>query len=107
MSEIVSATDSNFEKMVQTNVNMIVDFWAPSCGPCKLMEPGLEKIARSYQDQVKVVKVNVNENPRTSSKFMIRSLPTLLFIQNGTVKSQLIGAVNPNQIERLLKEVMA
>lgn len=107
MTHIISATDQTFDSIVQNNPALIVDFWAPTCGPCRQMEPGLEKIAQNYGAQLKILKVNVNENPRTSARFMIRSLPTLLFFKNGMVKTQLIGAVNTNQIERLAREVIA
>jgi thioredoxin 1 len=105
MAEIISANDGNFDSFMNSVKTIIVDFWAPTCAPCKLMEPGLEKIAATYPENVKVLKVNVNENPLTSSRFFVRSLPTLLFIKNGLVKTQIIGAVNPGQIEKTLIEV--
>jgi thioredoxin 1 len=105
MGEIIAANDGNFESHIQTGQTVIVDFWAPTCMPCRLMEPGLEKIAASHQESVKVLKVNVNENPKTSSRFFVRTLPTLLFIKDGQVRTQIIGAVNPNQIEKTLSEV--
>ena len=105
MAEIISANDANFDSHIKSIKTIIVDFWAPTCNPCKLMEPGLEKIAVNYQENVKVLKVNVNENPLTSSRFFVRTLPTLLFIKNGLVKTQIIGAANPSQIEKTLIEV--
>jgi len=105
MADIISANDENFESFMNGVKTIIVDFWAPTCNPCKLMEPGLEKIAADYQENVKVLKVNVNESPVTSSRFFVRSLPTLLFIKNGLVKTQIIGAANPGQIEKTLLEV--
>jgi thioredoxin 1 len=105
MTEIISANDVNFESLIKNNRMIIVDFWAPTCMPCRLMEPGLEKIAANHQGNVKVLKVNVNESPKTSSKFFVRTLPTLLFIKDGQVKTQIVGAVNPNQIEKTLSEV--
>lgn len=106
MKELIDANDSNFNQFLDDPKTIIVDFWAPSCVPCKLLEPELKKIASSYDSQVKIIKINVNENPRTSSKYMIRGLPTLLFIRDGSVKSQLIGAVNPREIEQKLQEVI-
>ncbi|HOW43600.1 MAG TPA: thioredoxin [Candidatus Aminicenantes bacterium] len=105
MSEIITANDGNFESSIQGSPTVIVDFWAPTCMPCRLMEPGLEKIAASHPEKVRVVKVNVNESPKTSSRFFVRSLPTLLFIKDGQVKTQIVGAVNPVQIEKALSEV--
>ncbi|MCJ7524605.1 MAG: thioredoxin [Candidatus Aminicenantes bacterium] len=105
MADIISANDANFESLIKNNRMIIVDFWAPTCMPCRLMEPGLEKIAANHQENVKVLKVNVNESPKTSSRFFVRTLPTLLFIKDGQVKTQLVGAVNHNQIEKTLNEV--
>jgi len=105
MAEIISVNDGNFESFITGSHMVIVDFWAPTCLPCRLMEPGLEKIAVNYQENVKVLKVNVNENPLTSSRFFVRTLPTLLFIKNGLVQTQIIGAANPGQIEKTLLEV--
>jgi thioredoxin 1 len=105
MAEIIYANDVNFESFIKTDHMVIVDFWAPTCMPCRLMEPGLEKIAANHQNNVKVLKVNVNESPKTSSRFFVRTLPTLLFIKDGQVKTQIVGAVNPTQIEKTLSEV--
>lgn len=105
MSEIIAANDGDFESHIKDTPMVIVDFWAPTCMPCRLMEPGLERIAASHARQVKVLKVNVNENPKTSSRYFVRTLPTLLFIKNGQVKTQIVGAVNPVQIEKTLREV--
>jgi thioredoxin 1 len=105
MAEIISANDINFESFIKSSQMIIVDFWAPTCMPCRLMEPSLEKIAFTHQENVKVLKVNVNESPKTSSRFFVRTLPTLLFIKDGQVKTQIVGAVNPNQIERTLNEM--
>jgi len=105
MAEIISANDVNFESLIRNSLMIIVDFWAPTCTPCRLMEPGLEKIAANHQENVRVLKVNVNECPKTSSRFFVRTLPTLLFIKDGQVKTQIVGAVNPNQIEKTLSEV--
>lgn len=105
MEQILKVDDSTFDYFMQKEKKLLVDFWAPTCGPCKLMEPGLEKIAREYSRELKVLKVNVNECPRTSTRFLIRTLPTLLFIYEGEVKSQLTGAVNPSRIEKVISEV--
>ena len=105
MGEIVAANDQNFEALVQESVPLIVDFWSPRCAPCKLMEPGLEKIAQDWLHKVMVVKVNVDDSPKTSSRYFVRTLPTLLFIKGGQVKTQLVGSVNPKRIEQVIGEV--
>ncbi len=105
MAEVISVNDGNFESFIQGSRMVIVDFWAPTCMPCQLMEPGLEKIAANHPENVRVLKVNVNESPKTSSRYFVRTLPTLLFIKDGQVRTQIIGAVNPGQIEKTLSEV--
>jgi len=106
MSAIIKADDVNFNALLADRKAIIVDFWSPTCQPCMALEPRLEKIAADYGSRVKVIKVNVNESPRTSSRYLIRGLPTLLFIKDGSVKSQIVGAVNPIQIEQRLQEVI-
>ncbi|MCP4217426.1 MAG: thioredoxin fold domain-containing protein [bacterium] len=106
MSVLISADDKNFDTHLDDRKAIIVDFFSPTCGPCKQLEPGLKKIADAYHSKVKVLKVNVNDSPRTSSRYLVRALPTLLFIKNGNVQTQMVGAVHPTLIERKLKEVI-
>lgn len=103
--DLIPANDSNFDRHLEDQKAIIVDFWSPTCTPCKLIEPGLRKIASDYHSKVKVVKVNVNDSPRTSSRYLVRGLPTLLFIKDGNVKTQMVGAVQPRQIEQTLQKV--
>lgn len=105
MTDILVANDTNFDAMVSNHPTVIVDFWAPTCAPCRLMESSLERFAADNCERVKVLKVNVNDCPKTSARYMVRSLPTLLFFRDGQVRTQLVGAVNPKQIERTLHEV--
>ncbi len=106
MNDLILANDTNFDTHLNDQKAIIVDFWSPTCAPCKQLEPGLQRIASTYSNKVKVLKVNVNDCPRTSSKYLVRGLPTLLFIKNGNVKTQVVGAVNQNTIERKLREVI-
>jgi thioredoxin 1 len=106
MSELIAADDASFNMLLEDRKAIIVDFWSPGCNPCITLEPGLKKIATDYKSLVKVLKVNVNECPRTSSRYLVRGLPTLLFIKNGLVRSQIVGAVNPAKIEEKLQEVI-
>ena len=110
---MIHANDTNFEHLLNDPKTIIVDFWSPTCVPCRQIEPSLSKlkysfrkIARTYKNQAKVVKVNVNESPKTSSRYYVRGLPTLIFIKDGSVKTQITGAVNPNQIEQTLQKVI-
>lgn len=106
MYEVISVNDTNFEDYMNGDKAILVDFWSPTCSPCKQLEPGLHKIASIYGNQVRVLKVNVNDSPRTSSRFFVRGLPTLLFIKNGSVRTQMVGAVSQQQIEKKLIEVI-
>ncbi|MCZ7665010.1 MAG: thioredoxin [Thermoleophilia bacterium] len=79
---------------------VVVDFWAPWCGPCKMVGPVLEKLAGDHGDKVKVVKVNVDENQELAAKYGIMSIPTVILFEDGKVKSQLIGARGQKDYER-------
>ena len=106
MNELISANDTTFDNHLNDRKAIIVDFWSPTCAPCVQLEPGLKKIASTYRSRVKVLKVNVNDSPRTSSKYLVKGLPTLLFIKNGNVKTQVVGAVSSHMIEEKLREVI-
>ena len=95
--------DSAFEAVVLNGDKpVLVDFWAPWCGPCRAIGPILEEIAKDYSDQVNVVKVNVDENPKTTFLYGVRSIPTLLFIKDGKVQETNIGMLPKDQIEALI-----
>jgi thioredoxin 1 len=106
MNGLISADDSNFDNYLDDQKAIIVDFWSPTCQPCKQIEPGLQKIAYQYKNEVIVLKVNVDDSPRTSSRYLVKGLPTLLFIKDGSVKTQMVGAVKPSQIEQTLQKVI-
>ena len=106
MSQLLPANDQTFNAYIDGPGTYIVDFWSPACIPCRQIEPGLEKIAADYSASVKILKVNVEESPGISSRYFVRGLPTLLFIKNGSVMSQITGSVPPALIEARLKEVI-
>ena len=89
----VKATDTSFEQEVlKSDTPVLVDFWAEWCGPCSMIGPSLEDIAKEMDGKLKVVKVNIDENPATPSRYNVRSIPTLLLFKNGQVAATKIGA---------------
>lgn len=97
--------DETFTSQVlQSQQPVLVDFWAEWCGPCRMMEPVLEEIAGEMADQVRVLKLNVDDNPETTQKYGVVSIPTLLLVQGGEVKKSWIGAQPKARIVKDLKE---
>jgi len=103
-SESVKHVDDNtFEAQVlKSDKPVLVDFWAPWCGPCRALGPVLEEVARQYGDKVNVVKVNVDENPKTSSQYGVRSIPTILVIKDGQVRETKVGMQTKNHLTALV-----
>ncbi|GAA4654940.1 thioredoxin [Anaerocolumna aminovalerica] len=98
-------TDENFEaEVLKSNQLVLVDFYADWCGPCKMLAPTIEEVAKEYKDSVKVGKLNVDESPKTAEKYRVMTIPTLLFIKNGQVLDTVVGVIPKAQItERLEK----
>jgi thioredoxin 1 len=104
MSDLIaSISDADFEtEVLHANVPVLVDFWAEWCGPCKMIAPILEAIAGEYEGKVKIVKVNVDQNPDTPAKFGIRGIPTLILFKNGEAAATKVGALNKSQLTSFL-----
>ena len=105
MSNIpVHVTDDAFEKTVlQSSTPVIVDFWAPWCGPCKMVAPILDKLAQEYGDKILVAKVNTDDNPEWAMKYGVQGIPTMLFVADGKIVHRQVGAMP----ERMLREAVS
>ncbi|CAO5046723.1 thioredoxin [Microcystis aeruginosa] len=94
MSEVPAVTDATFKDEVLDSADpVLVDFWAPWCGPCRMVAPVVEEIAKQFKGQVKVVKLNTDENPNIASQYGIRSIPTLMIFKGGQKVDMVVGAV--------------
>ena len=108
MSTPVALTDDNFTKEVlDSDVPVLVDFWAAWCGPCKMVAPIVEELATEYDGKAKIAKVDVDAAQKTAMEFGIRSIPTLLIFKEGKVSDQVIGAIPKEQIAEKLDAVLA
>ena len=96
---VIAVSDASFEAdVLKSELPVLVDFWAEWCGPCKMIGPIVEEIAREYGGKLKVTKVNVDENPTIPAKHNIRGIPTLILFKNGAVVSQKVGAAAKSQL---------
>jgi thioredoxin 1 len=100
---IVNVTDDSFENdVLKASGPVLVDYWAEWCGPCKMIAPVLEEIAKDYAGKIKVAKLNIDENPQTPPKFGIRGIPTLMLFKNGSVEATKVGAVSKSQLSAFI-----
>ncbi|MCA1792831.1 MAG: thioredoxin [Desulfotignum sp.] len=104
---IIEIDDDGFEKKVlESEKPVMVDFWAPWCGPCKAIAPTVEALEKEYGDQMTFAKVNVDENPISPSKYGVQAIPTLIFFKNGEIAEQITGMVGKEKLEQTIKNVL-
>ena len=108
MSNAASVTVDSFEKEVlQSSMPVLVDFWAPWCGPCKMIGPIVDVLAEKNAAKLEVGKLNVDENPSLAAQYGVRGIPTLLFFKDGKEVKRIVGGQNKNQLQKTIDEVTA
>jgi thioredoxin 1 len=101
----VTITDDNFQQEIEDGQGLaLIDFWAAWCGPCRMVAPIVEELARDYEGRVKVGKLDVDQNQRTATKFNIRSIPSILFFKDGKLVDQIVGAVPKPALDKKIQE---
>jgi thioredoxin 1 len=107
MGKVTEVGDNNFEaEVLKSAVPVLVDFWAPWCGPCKAIAPIVEEIAGEYEGKLKVTKLNVDDHPATASRYGIRGIPNLIILKGGAVKEQIIGAVAKSKLVSAIEKAL-
>lgn len=103
---VLEVLDANIKALLAENSILVVDFWAPWCGPCKMMLPVVEELAAEYEGRVPVGKLNVDENPETCEEYGIMSIPTLLFFKNGELVERIVGAARKNDVQKVIETLL-
>lgn len=106
-TNVSDTSDSSFEAdVIKSSVPVIVDFWAPWCGPCKSIAPILDELASQYAGKLKILKLNVDDNRQASERFNVRSIPNLVFFKDGQRVEQIVGAQSKEAIETTIKKIL-
>ena len=102
---VTAATDDNFaEEVLKSNKPVLVDFWAPWCGPCKAVGPIVEELAEQFKDSIKVMKLNVDDSQKSALAYGVRSIPTIILFKDGKILDSLIGLVPKERLENFIKK---
>jgi thioredoxin 1 len=105
--DLLNINDKNFkEEVLKANLPVLVDFWAPWCGPCKMLSPIIEELAKEYQTKIKIVKFNVEESQGIPTHYGIMSIPALIFFKSGKIINQLTGALGRHQLKQKIEEII-
>jgi thioredoxin 1 len=108
MADLQAVSDDTFQSEVaEATVPVLIDFWAPWCGPCRAIGPIVEELAGEYSGRLKVVKMNVDDNPKTPAQFGVRGIPNLIILKGGQVQEQIVGAVPKSALVKAIDKVVA
>jgi thioredoxin 1 len=107
VGDVQQVSDSSFESdVLKSDLPVLIDFWAPWCGPCKAIAPVVDELAKEYAGRLKIVKMNVDDNPQTPSKYGVRGIPNLILFKGGQVREQIVGAVPKAQLVKAINAVV-
>ena len=107
MTNITTVTDANFnDEVLKSEILVLVDYWAEWCGPCKMISPVLDAVADVYKDQLKVCKLNIDENTVTPAKYNVRGIPTIMLFKNGNLEATTVGMMSKSQLTAFIEDAL-